>query len=395
MPACCGDDLAATYLTAYATPQPIQTRVNKRRILTEKPASVFGAPQRATMGSRDPMRSLLESSLRLGLRGARIGLNRASIAAKSSSLIRSLLADLDNSEGFADLSEHELMVADAVRMDAYNAAIARYIRPEHVVADLGTGTGILAIFAARQKARKVYAIEHSQFIEVAKQVARHNGMDGIRFVRSNSRSFAPDELLDVIIHEQMGNSLFCEKMLENILDLKRRALKPTGRILPGQFELFLEPISLDPRLKVPRIWEQNICGVDFSCLEDQEVLSPFRHRGYDCADLDRGFRNFLCHPEPVLSLDLNQMISPVELPTVLKGSRKVVHSGSLDGICLHFRAIFSDDIAIDTSPLCPPTHWGNTLFRMQSRRVAEGDTLHYRFEITDRNDIDTWRLAID
>jgi len=343
----------------------------------------------------EPMGKLLESSLRFGLRGARSGLRRARTVAKSSPLIQSLLADLDNSDGFADLNEHELMVADSVRMDAYNAAIARQIRPEHVVADLGTGTGILAIFAARQNARKVYAIEHSPFIEVAKQVARHNGADNIRFVRSNSRSFAPDEPLDVIIHEQMGNALFCERMLENLLDLKRRALKPTGRIMPGQFELYLEPISLEPRLKVPRIWEQNVCGVDFSCLRDNEILSPYRHRGYDCSHLDRGSHTFLCEPEPVLSFDLNQMSSSDELPSVLEGSRKVVHSGLLDGICLHFRAIFADDIAIDTSPLCPPTHWGNTLFRRQSRMVAEGDTLRYRFEIVDRNDVATWKLAID
>jgi protein arginine N-methyltransferase 1 len=347
------------------------------------------------MGMGAPMGNILESSLRLGVRGARIWLRRARAAAKSSPLIRSLLADLDNSDEFADLSQHELMVADTVRMDAYSTAIARQIQPGHVVADLGTGTGILAILAARQNARKVYAIEHSPFIEVAKRVARHNGIDSIRFVQSNSRSFAPDELLDVIIHEQMGLSLFSERLLENLLDLKRRALKPTGRIMPGQFELYLEPISLKPRLKVPRLWEQNIYGVDFSCLKEEEILSPYRRRGYDLWDLDGGFGNFLCDPEPVLSFDLNQMSSPDELPTVLEASRKVVCSGSLDGICLYFRAIFADDIAIDTSPLCAPTHWGNSVFRMQNRMVAEGDTLHCRFELADRNDINTWRLAID
>ena len=341
------------------------------------------------------MGNILESSLRLGLRGARTWIRRARAAVKSSPLIRSLLDDLDNSDGFADLIEHELMVSDSVRMDAYHAAITRQIQPEHVVADLGTGTGILAILAARQNARKVYAIEHSPFIEVAKRVAHHNGVENIRFIQCNSRNFVPDEPLDVIIHEQMGAWIFGEKLLENLLDLKRRALKPTGRILPGQFELYLEPAGLDPRQKIPMLWEQNVCGVDFTCLEEQQVLSPFRHQSYDRVDLDRSFGNFLCDPDPVLRFDLNQMSSPDELPTVLTGSRKVICSGSLDGICLYFRAIFSDDITIDTSPLGPPTHWGNMLFRLKSRMVTEGEILHYRFDLADRDDINTWKLSID
>ena len=57
---------------------------------------------------------------------------------------------------FAQFSEQEKMLADQPRMDFYHAAIARHIRPGDRVIDLGTGTGILAAFAARQGAAKVY-----------------------------------------------------------------------------------------------------------------------------------------------------------------------------------------------------------------------------------------------
>ncbi len=336
------------------------------------------------------MGNFVKNSLRYGMRSAKAII-------RSSPSLSALLDEVNDAYEFSNVWTHERMMADSVRVDAYHKAIARYIRSQDVVADLGTGTGILAIFAARQNARKVYAIDHSPFIEVAKKIACHNGADSIRFVRSNSRSFEPDEPLDVIIHEQMGSALFNENMLQNVLDLKQRALKATGRIMPGRFELYFEPASLDPRrqLKVPRLWECNVHGVDFSCLKDSESLSPFRRPSYDRWFLTVGSCNFLCDPEPLLSFDLNQMSSPDELPTVLEGSRRVVRSGSLDAICIHFRAIFHDDIVIDTSPVCPPTNWSNPFFRTQSRMCSEGDTLHYRFEIADAANINTWNLTID
>src|SRR5689334_18755552 len=63
-----------------------------------------------------------------------------------------------NHRYFASLHEQERMLADRQRMDFYHAAIARHIKPGARVIDLGTGTGILAAFAARAGAAKVYAI---------------------------------------------------------------------------------------------------------------------------------------------------------------------------------------------------------------------------------------------
>src|ERR1700730_5319738 len=43
---------------------------------------------------------------------------------------------------------HEQMLADSVRLDAYHAAIERYVTSQDYVVDVGTGTGVLAFFAA-------------------------------------------------------------------------------------------------------------------------------------------------------------------------------------------------------------------------------------------------------
>ena len=88
---------------------------------------------------------------------------------KSNASLFSLVYDLANAGEFSDLFEHEKMLADSVRVDTYAEAIRRQIRPGHVVVDLGTGSGVLAMLAARQGA-KVYAIDHSDFIGVAEKI---------------------------------------------------------------------------------------------------------------------------------------------------------------------------------------------------------------------------------
>ncbi len=112
----------------------------------------------------------------------------------------------------------------------------------------------MAILAARQ-GTKVYAIDHSDFIHVAEQIAKHNGIDNIQFLKMNSREFTCPEKADYILHEQIGDDLFDENMIVNLLDLKQRALKDNGVIFPGRFELFLEPVALKNDYPVPFIWE--------------------------------------------------------------------------------------------------------------------------------------------
>ena len=53
------------------------------------------------------------------------------------------------------LSDYARMVADEVRMATYARALADAVRPGMVVADIGAGTGVLALMAAKLGARRV------------------------------------------------------------------------------------------------------------------------------------------------------------------------------------------------------------------------------------------------
>jgi hypothetical protein len=59
---------------------------------------------------------------------------------------------------------------------AGRATMWRRWRPDDVVLDIGTGSGVLAVAAARAGARRVYAVEASDTAEVAARVFEVNGV---------------------------------------------------------------------------------------------------------------------------------------------------------------------------------------------------------------------------
>lgn len=306
---------------------------------------------------------------------------------------RQLFYDLKNVREFTDLSYHERMVYDSSRVDAYFKGIGASIQPGDVVVDVGAGTGILSFFAARRQPKKIYAIDHSSFISVAELVADSIGVDNIEFVRANSKDFTPTDKVDVILHEQIGQCLFGENMVEHLLDLKKRILKPSGRIVPARFELYIEPVALKEEYRVPFLYEQNVHGIDFACTRGCESADRFRGRDY----LYRSIRNFevdqfLTRPEPILYFDLNEIESEEDIPRSFLATREVTRTGEIDGYCVYFRTIFNDEISFDNSPLHRQTNWWNLLIRSERKKVNAGDSLSYAVSMGRIDDTKSWSV---
>jgi protein arginine N-methyltransferase 1 len=300
--------------------------------------------------------------------------------------------DSRNVAEFEDLWTHERMLSDDVRVDTYARAIAKQIGPDDVVLDLGTGSGILAILAAR-RARKVYAVDHSDILDVARMVAAANGITNIEFVRSNSRHFTPPEPISVILHEQIGDELYEENMIENVVDLRTRVLRPGGRILPARFTLYIEPIMLKDGYSIPFIWQLNVHGIDYSSLRDRPEMKSLLRSGDLRWAHPLEVDHLLCDPAPVESLDL-MTVARDALPTRFRVSKTVTRRGRFDGLYVYIGVDFGDGVGFDTSP-STRTSWGNRLIRVPTFQVEVGDPIAFHVDVPEAREIDSWVVTVE
>ena len=172
--------------------------------------------------------------------------------------------------GWADPVEHARMLHDERRTGDFLAALVAAVRTDDVVLDIGTGSGVLALAAARAGARNVYAIEASDIAEVAARVFAVNGVgDQVTLLPGWSRLAELPEKADLLVAEVVGNEPLEEEILETVLDARRRLLKPGARIIPHALTLLGAPRPVArSRSQATRI--RRICG--------GSLASSLRHR---------------------------------------------------------------------------------------------------------------------
>lgn len=133
---------------------------------------------------------------------------------------------------------HVPMMNDTLRNEAYYAALRAVVSADSHVLEIGTGSGLLAMMAARLGAKSVVTCEAVPMIaSVAKQVIADNGLDQqIRVHAKKSTDLSVGEELDhradIMVSEILSSELLGERVLDSIDDAKRRLLKPNARIIP-------------------------------------------------------------------------------------------------------------------------------------------------------------------
>ncbi|KIO02960.1 hypothetical protein M404DRAFT_638181 [Pisolithus tinctorius Marx 270] len=169
----------------------------------------------------------------------------------SSSLTKDRVDDVrdDDSHYFQSYGEidiHAVMINDKVRTSSYASFILRnpHLFENAIVLDVGCGTGILSLFAAKSGAKHVYAVDASDIAEKAEKIVQANGLsDVITVIRGKVEEISlPDGIthVDIIISEWMGYALLYESMLDSVLRARDRFLSPNGGTMaPSQCRMML------------------------------------------------------------------------------------------------------------------------------------------------------------
>ena len=135
---------------------------------------------------------------------------------------------------------HGRMLADAERNDAYERAISRAVSGGQTLLDIGTGSGLLAMIAARAGASVVYGCEaNGALAATAQEIAIQNGFtDTIHILNKHSTELDRDGDLqggvDVIVAEVFGSSLLSEGALRTFRHAAGNLLRAGGQIIPAK-----------------------------------------------------------------------------------------------------------------------------------------------------------------
>lgn len=277
------------------------------------------------------------------------------------------------------------MMADSVRMHAYRDAIFAVVRQGDVVLDLGAGLGILGMWAAQAGASRVYAIEKTSSIELARQVAHLNRLDEVHaIVQGLSTEVDLPERADVLISETLGSFAIDENTLPYIVDARSRLLAPGAVVLPHALLLFAAPVEL------PRAWERidiwrRVEGVDYSPAFDLfagkmmvETVEP---------------DDLLGPPVQLATIDLS---THVEASLRASTRMRMRRPGTIHGVSGWFRAHLTGDVSIDTAPDQEPTHWKQAFFPFREPiQVVAGDILEWSLRVEGGLEADGTRLTYD
>ena len=149
------------------------------------------------------------------------------------------------------LACHEGMLADAPRNRPFYRALRKTVTPDSTVLDIGAGSGVWAVTAARLGARKVVAVERDGLLAgLIKALARENGVaDRVEVVVGDSRQAPLGRDFDVIVSETIGHLAFEEEIIPTLLDARERFLKPDGVLIPSVVALRVGAARLRPRAK--------------------------------------------------------------------------------------------------------------------------------------------------
>lgn len=122
------------------------------------------------------------------------------------------------------------MLKDTIRTKAYMNAITLnpHLFKDKIVLDVGSGTGILSIFAAQAGAKHVYGIEKASIYLHSRNIIAENGLaDKITIINGLVEEVElPVDKVDVIISEWMGYFLLYESMFDSVLFARDKWLTP-------------------------------------------------------------------------------------------------------------------------------------------------------------------------
>lgn len=182
----------------------------------------------------------------------------------------------DYFQSYADIAIHETMIRDTIRTNAYRDFIYsnKHLFIDSYVLDVGCGTGILSMFAAKAGATKVFAVDNSEIITKAESnVAKNNLTSKVWCVQADVEDLVHHhylalrkDVIDVLISEWMGYFLLYEGMLDSVIKARNMYLHSEGLMVPSHVTLRIAPVSDQSLMEDTVGFWTNVYGFDYTSM---------------------------------------------------------------------------------------------------------------------------------
>ncbi|KAI9638963.1 S-adenosyl-L-methionine-dependent methyltransferase [Dioszegia hungarica] len=304
-------------------------------------------------------------------------------------------------DSYAENDIHEIMLKDTQRTVSYARFILSNpaIFKDAVVMDVGCGTGILSMFAAKAGAKKVYAIEASGLASKARENIKNNGLEQIiTVIQSKVEDIKVEREVDVVISEWMGYALLYESMLDSVLYARDHFMKEGGLMAPSQTAMKLVGITGERLWKERIDFWQSVYGFNMTAM-DKVYYDEGLVEVVDAAEVltsEAVVRNIDTHTATPKSLDFHSSFT-----------LKAESTGSIRAFLTYFDTFFSPVpgqtfdsvdlsvlptglanvepvapgvISFTTGPRGKETHWRQVAFLLKTPiELTKGDELRGRF----------------
>lgn len=290
---------------------------------------------------------------------------------------------------YTEFEVHRSMIRDRVRTEAYRRAIEAAVRPGDVVLDVGTGSGILSMFAARAGAARVYAVEQTSIAVLAQELVAANGLASVvRVMQGDVLDIEPPEQVDVVVSEWLGGFGIDEGMATPVIGARDRWLKPGGVMIPQTVSAWTALVHDQYLAETIDFLRAQPYGLDLAGLIEKTVneisySGSFRHLSASDLRSEQG----LLWTTNADTDSLERAQAPHAADTLLRVER----SGTANALALWFSAELVPGISLSIGPGDPATHWGMTTAPLYSPvTVTPGMEIRVKVRTAPASPVGTW-----
>ncbi|WP_372886497.1 50S ribosomal protein L11 methyltransferase [Shimia sp.] len=280
---------------------------------------------------------------------------------------------IEYQEAFGGWKSQRGMLVDHARTAGYQKAIHAVVKPGDRVVDVGTGSGVLAMFAAQAGAGEVHGLELTEMADWAERLARANGLGAVKIVKGDAGRFEMAGQADVIIGEYFGMTFFDEwRHYRAFVDVRDRLLRKGGTVVPRAGRFLLSTVDSQKlyRERGYGFYEVPSYGLDFSVVRAAEVAAPRRY-------ILSADSNTLTATETIASFDF--LTSDREAFFFTAETEFAYDAdGSFHGFLAHFDLDMAPGQTLGTGPRHRETCWHHSYLPLPKRLMRAGEMLRLR-----------------